>query len=130
MSAVRIKLDENLARAHADLLRAAGCDTERVYEEGLSGETDDVVWQHAIAEGRLLITLDLDFSDVRRFRPGTHPGILLLRPRSRGRQAVLDVLARVLREHTLERLSGCLAVADEKSTRIRSSEGTDDRPRS
>jgi hypothetical protein len=30
------------------------------------------------AEGRLFVTLDLDFSDVRRYKPGTHPDILLI----------------------------------------------------
>jgi predicted nuclease of predicted toxin-antitoxin system len=33
------------------------------------------------AEGRLFVTLDLDFSDVRRYKPGTHPGIFLIRVR-------------------------------------------------
>lgn len=65
------------------------------------------------------MTLDLDFSDVRRFPPGTHPGILLLRPRSRSRQAVLEVLTRVIKEQPLETLQGCLVVADEILTRIR-----------
>ncbi|HEV3073865.1 MAG TPA: DUF5615 family PIN-like protein [Thermoanaerobaculia bacterium] len=50
--------------------------------EQLSGSTDELLWSRVVADGRLLITLDLDFSDVRRFRPGTHPGILLIRARS------------------------------------------------
>ena len=31
-------------------------------------------------EGRILITLDLDFSDIRAYPPGTYPGIWVLRP--------------------------------------------------
>jgi len=85
----------------------------------LSGENDEVVWQQACAEKRFFITLDLDFSDVRRFPPGSHPGILLLRCRSGSRQAVLDVLARVVREYPLATLRSCLAVVDERQTRIR-----------
>jgi predicted nuclease of predicted toxin-antitoxin system len=85
----------------------------------LSGEDDEVVWQQACAEGRFFITLDLDFSDVRRFPPGTHPGILLLRSRRGSRQAVLDVLAWVVREYPLTTLAGYLVVADEAQTRIR-----------
>lgn len=65
------------------------------------------------------ITLDLDFSDVRRFPLGTHSGILLLRPRSKSRQAVLDVLERVLREYSLATFQCCLVLADETQTRIR-----------
>ena len=119
MSAVLVKLDENLGRTHASLLQEAGHDVARVYDEGLSGQPDDVLWDRVCTEGRLLITLDVDFSDVRRFQPGTYPGILLLRPHSRARQAVADVLSRVLRERPLESLRGCLAIADESRTRIR-----------
>ncbi|MFB2983581.1 DUF5615 family PIN-like protein [Microseira sp. BLCC-F43] len=114
-----VKLDENLSSTHAEFLRQAGYDCDRVTDEGLSGADDEVVWQQACAEGRFFITLDLDFSDVRRFPPGSHPGILLLRPRSRSRQAVLNLLSRVLSEQPLESLQGCLVVADEIQTRIR-----------
>ncbi|MBI4461184.1 MAG: DUF5615 family PIN-like protein [Acidobacteria bacterium] len=114
-----VKLDENLARSHAELLRAAGHDVQRVYDEGLSGQTDSTVWDRARAEGRFFITLDLDFADIRRYPPGVNRGLLLLRTRSRSRRAVLQVLERVLREQLLEKLSGCIAVADEVHTRIR-----------
>ena len=113
------KLDENLGRSHVELLRKAGHEAHRVYEEGLSGQPDWAVWQRVCAEGRFFITLDLDFADVRRYQPGSHHGILLLRTRSRGRRAVLHVLQRVLNEQQLDDLSGCLAVADEAYTRIR-----------
>lgn len=114
-----VKLDENMARAHVDLLRHAGYDADRVFDEGLSGAADERVWEHVCSEGRLFVTLDLDFSDVRRYEPGTHPGILLIRARSRSATAVTEVLARVIAERSLDDLSGCLAVADPSFTRIR-----------
>jgi hypothetical protein len=61
----------------------------------------------------------LDFSDIRKFAPGTHPGILLLRPSSRGRQAVLALLTKVVNQYLLEDLRGCFVVVDERQTRIR-----------
>ena len=73
-------------------LRQAGYDTDRVTDEGLSGATDEQVWQEVLKEKRFFITLDLDFSDIRQFPPGSHPGIFLLRPNSRGRLAVLKLL--------------------------------------
>jgi predicted nuclease of predicted toxin-antitoxin system len=114
-----VKLDENMSSTHAEFLRQMGHECDRVTDEGLSGATDEIVWQQVCQEERFFITLDLDFSDVRRFQPGTHPGILLLRPRNRGRQAVLDLLSRMLSEYSLETLQGCLVVADETQTRIR-----------
>ncbi|KPL19653.1 MAG: hypothetical protein AMJ93_13050 [Anaerolineae bacterium SM23_84] len=116
---MRVKLDENLGQLHAELFHAAGHLAARVTEQGLSGAKDPTVWQHVCDTERFFVTLDLDFSDVRRFVPGTHPGILLIRARGKGREAVARVLQRVLAEHGLEPLVGCLAVADESRTRIR-----------
>jgi predicted nuclease of predicted toxin-antitoxin system len=119
MSPFLLKLDENLAQPHVDFLNAVGYSAERVTDEGLSGAEDAVVWQRAVAEGRLFLTLDLDFADVRRFPPGSHPGILLLRPRNRSRDAVLEILRRVVQEQPLDTLAGCFVVADINHTRIR-----------
>ena len=115
MSQFRVKLDENLSQSHADLLNGAGYSAERVTDEGLSGADDPLVWQRAVAEGRFFITLDLDFADVRRFPPGS----LLLRPRSRSRAAVQEILERVIQEHPLDTLAGFFVVADMHHTRIR-----------
>ena len=114
-----LKLDENLGRSHVELFRNAGYDADRVHDQGLSGWTDSAIWKRVSDEGRFFITLDLDFADVRRYKPGSHPGILLLRTRSRRSAAVLQVLERVLKERRLESLTGCLAVADESLTRVR-----------
>ena len=116
---MQIKLDENIGLSAVSLLTQAGYWADRVTDENLSGAADEIVWQRVCAEDRFFITLDLDFADVRRYTPGSHPGILLLRPRNTGRAAALEVLPRVIREQPLATLIGCLAVADEYHTRIR-----------
>ena len=116
---MKVKLDENLGQSHARLLTDAGHDAQRVTEQGLSGASDSEVWHHVCDTERFFITLDLDFSDVRRFTPAGHPGILLIRPRGRGREAVAHIIRRVLAEHGLKPLTGCLAVANESKTRTR-----------
>jgi len=88
---VRIKLDENLGRPHVALLRRYQYEADRLFDEGLSGIDDAEVWRHVRQEKRFLITLDLGFADVRRYLPGTYPGILLLRPRSKGRGSMEQV---------------------------------------
>jgi predicted nuclease of predicted toxin-antitoxin system len=128
MKPTLVKLDENLGEAHAALLRQAGYGVERVYDEGLSGKSDEIVWERTCAEGRLFITLDMDFADIRRYGTIPHPGVLLIRARTKGQQSVLAVLARVTRESGLDSLRGCLVVADEQHTRIRrpATEGAND----
>ncbi len=76
---VRLKLDENIAVSAKARLAALGFDVDTALDEGLGGLTDDEVWSASQKESRFLVTQDLDFSDVRRFQPGHHEGILLVR---------------------------------------------------
>lgn len=112
-------MDENLGQRHVELFRKGGYEADSVHDEGLSGAADSALWKRVCEEDRLLVTLDADFSDVRRFPLGSHPGILLMRSKSNSSRLVLAILARVLREQGLESIRGCLAVADEMHTRIR-----------
>jgi predicted nuclease of predicted toxin-antitoxin system len=75
---VRIKVDENIGRSGVDLLRQAGQDVMTVRQQGLAGAADEIVFQACVAEGRTLITLDRDFSQVPRFPPKQGAGIVIL----------------------------------------------------
>lgn len=116
---MKVKLDENIGRTPQRLIEGRGHDADNVYDEELSGASDLEVWEAAQQDGRLLVTLDTDFADVRQYPPGTHAGILLLRPRSRSRDAAATLLGRVLESYPLDTLRGCLAVATEAHTRVR-----------
>ena len=110
---------DSLGRTHQRFLQSLGYDAQLVVDQGLSGASDEAVWERVCEENRFFITLDLDFSDVRRYQPGSHPGVLLLRPETRGRQSVLQVLQRVCEEFSLQSLYRCVAVADTTKTRVR-----------
>ena len=115
---MRIKIDENLAAAHKRLLAAAGHDVQDVHDEDASGVVDAELWRRVSEEQRFLITLDHDFSDVRAYPPGSHAGILLVRTNHPSGRTVATILQRLIGEG-LDRLAGCLAVADEVRTRVR-----------
>lgn len=76
---MRIKLDENLDARLATLLREAGHDTSTVREQRLRGTEDEALHQICKVEGRILVTLDLDFSSTIRFPPRETPGLVVLR---------------------------------------------------
>jgi len=86
---MKIKLDENLPLRLVPALESLGHDVDTVADEGLSGKSDEAVWQASQQEKRFLITQDLDFSDTQQFQPGTHSGILLVRLREPGANALL-----------------------------------------
>ena len=76
---MRLKLDENLPRSARGRLAALGFDVDTVLDESLGGQRDEEVWTAAQAAARVFVTQDLDFSDARRFAPGTHHGLVLVR---------------------------------------------------
>lgn len=69
--------------------------------------------------GRLLVTLDRGFGDIRRYEPGTHAGIVVLRLPDESAAAVVRVLRRVMVQHDLADLSGTIAIVEPARLRIR-----------
>ncbi|MBI5482979.1 MAG: DUF5615 family PIN-like protein [Deltaproteobacteria bacterium] len=65
---LKFKVDENLPEAAARIFREAGFDAETVLTEGLGGASDATLAAICKEEGRTLVTLDLDFSDIRHIR--------------------------------------------------------------
>lgn len=116
---MKFKLDENLPELVRESLNAFGHDVHTVAEEGLSGARDEAVLQASIAEDRILITLDLDFSDIRAYPPGSYPGIWVLRPPKQTFEAIEALVSAGLRLSTVERVRGQLWVIDEGRVRIR-----------
>ena len=116
---MKLKLDENLSDQLKTILATLGHDAHTVGDEGLIGRPDADVAAAALAEGRMLFTLDLDFADIRRFPPGTHPGIVLFRPGSFGPLEITRFVAEFARTCDLSTFAGCLAVVEPTRVRVR-----------
>jgi len=116
---VKIKLDENLPDRLVAVLTGLGHNVDTVRTEQLTGRADPDVWSAAQAAQRFLITQDLDFSDVRRYTPGTHAGLLLVRLTRPGRNALFERVSTVFQTEKIEDWTGCLVVATEQKIRIR-----------
>jgi predicted nuclease of predicted toxin-antitoxin system len=86
---VKFKLDENLSRRTADLIRAAGHDAVTVPSQGLRGATDERLFEVCAGESRALVTLDRDFGQVLRYPPATSAGIVVLEVGPRATHAAL-----------------------------------------
>lgn len=116
---MKIKLDENLPNVLAFLLTNLGHNVETVPEENLAGAQDADIWEAAQREGRFLITQDLDFSDIRRFIPGTHSGILLVRLQNPTWWALAERLESVFQGENVNSWERCLVVVTERKVRVR-----------
>lgn len=116
---MRIKLDENIPARLVPLLMDLGHDVDTVIGEKLVGRDDPAIWKGSQATKRFLITQDPDFSDVRKFAPGTHHGLLLLRLRDPGRNALLQRILTIFESEEVESWNGCFVVATDRKIRIR-----------
>jgi len=116
---VRLKLDENLGRRLGQLLSERGHDVDTVVDEGLGGADDEAVAAAANREGRMLLTLDLDFADITRFAPGSHPGMVVIRVPEPRPSLVTAALTGLLARHSLDDLAGCTVITQLGGVRIR-----------
>lgn len=114
---MRIKLDENLPARLVGMPARYGHVADTVMDEGLTGHPDEAVWDAAGSEQRFFITQDLDFSDTRKFTPGTHPGILLVRLREPGGQRLMEKISAIASE--IDGWSGCFVVLTDHKLRIK-----------
>lgn len=116
---MRIKLDENIPSSLADWLRDASHDADTVHQEGLTGKNDATVWEATQTAGRFFITQDLDFSDLRRFKPGAHHGLLLVRLTEPSRRRLIERVQHLFEKEAVETWWGCTVIVTERKIRVR-----------
>jgi predicted nuclease of predicted toxin-antitoxin system len=115
----RIKIDEDLPRHIAKVLIADGHDAITVLDQGWRGLPDGILWQRIQAERRWLLTADKAFADLRRYPPGSHAGVILLRSPEENRRAYVELAATALARINLDDIGGAIVVATERGIRIR-----------
>jgi predicted nuclease of predicted toxin-antitoxin system len=116
---MKFKLDENLPARAVDVLRAAGHDAVNLLDQVPAGAEDAAVALLVQHEGRVLITLDLDFADIRAYEPGKYPGIVVLRPRRASGDEVVELLTRLAQAIASNSPESRLWIVDEHRIRIR-----------
>ena len=115
---MKIKLDENLPLHLATVLSELGHEVHTTIQENLTGHPDADIFDAAQKESRFLITQDLDFSDVRRYAPGSHHGILLIRLHAPARTNLIQRVAELFQTENVSEWVGCFVVATEIKVRV------------
>ena len=103
-----------------DLLRTAGHDALSVFEQSLAGRPDGRIALVCQQEGRALITLDTDFSDIRTYPPADYPGLIVLRLARQGVPEVTRVVRRLLEVFATNDCHGRLWIVERDRIRVRS----------
>ena len=76
---MRFLLDANMPRRCLDVIRRHGHEAAHARDIGMGTGPDAAIAAHVLAQGMALVTRDLDFSDVRIYRPEAYHGLLILR---------------------------------------------------
>lgn len=116
---MRFKIDENLPVELAARLQAAGYEVDTVLQEGLSGQSDEVLFSYCQQEQRVLLTMDRGFGDMRRYGLGRHAGIIVLRPVRQDRHAFVALLEQVLPLLKTHEVGGSIWIVEWGRVRIR-----------
>jgi len=119
MIVVRIKGDENLPIEVARKFNAAGHDALSVLDQKMGGASDKAIAGLCRDEGRILITLDGGFSDIRSYPTKENPGFIVFRLRRMDKAYVLNMVERVVEALGGEEINGRLWIVDESRVRIR-----------
>ena len=93
---MRCKIDEHLPLEIKDLLVQHQHDSVMVAEQGMAGCIDPDLAQVCQKEGRALLTLDLDFSDIRTYPPEDYHGIVVFRPAIQNITTLVRLTTRLL----------------------------------
>ena len=115
---MQFKVDENLPTELAELLRSHGYDAVTVAEERLKGSIDTLIAQVCQQENRILITLDLDFADIRAFPPKQYSRLLVLRRIRQDTDSILSAFIPVVSLLQEESPEGRLWIIEEGRVRI------------
>jgi len=102
---MKFKLDENLGPSVQEVFLRRGHDCRTVHEQRLSGVSDEPILAAAVAEGRILVTMDHDFGNVLRYSPESTSGIAILSPQTQESRKLLRFLTEALLV-ALERKTG------------------------
>jgi predicted nuclease of predicted toxin-antitoxin system len=115
---VKFKLDENLSPSLSALFGAADHDAHSVVEQALGGQPDERVIDVCRREHRVLITLDLDFSNILAYPPAEFTGIVVLRLANQAHVTVETAIRRMLELVSREPVAGTLWIVEEHRIRI------------
>jgi predicted nuclease of predicted toxin-antitoxin system len=116
---LKLKIDENLPRECAEILRDVGFEADTVADECLTGAEDSAIAVRTRAEGRVLITLDLDFANIQAYPPAEYAGIIILRSKRQDKHAVLALVHRIALVLTNRAPAGELWIAEPDRVRFR-----------
>ncbi|MCE5328902.1 DUF5615 family PIN-like protein [bacterium] len=89
---MKFKIDENLPVEFVDVLESSGYAAMTALEQELNGKVDSAVINKCLKEKFILVTLDLDFADIKLYPPYKYPGIIIILAKYQDKWHLLEIL--------------------------------------
>jgi predicted nuclease of predicted toxin-antitoxin system len=122
---MKFKIDENLPNELAELLIHEGYNSSTVAEQNLKGTVDSELIAVCREEDRILVTLDVDFANIKTYPPQDYAGIIVLRVGRQSKSHVLDIFQKAIPLLNREPLAQHLWIVEETRVRIRGKDEED-----
>lgn len=117
---IRFLIDNAVPPVLAERLRQAGWDAVHVRDRLLAEADDEVIFDLAAAEERVLVSLDTDFGTLLANRHSSKPSVILFRRRAGRRpEAQFDLLTKNLPQIAEALREGSVVVFEQARIRIR-----------
>lgn len=105
----------------AECFRNVGYDAVTVLEQQMGGYADPDIAAVCRREARCLVTLDIDFADLRTYPPESFAGIVVFRLKRQDKPSILKLVGFFLSILQSEPLEGHLWIVEQGRIRIRGS---------
>jgi len=116
---MKLLADVGISMATVHALRQQGHDIVHLREQGLQRLPDPEIMEKARAEGRIVLTFDLDFADLLALGVSDSPSVVIFRLRDETPASVNPRLLEVLDERSKELEKGALIVVEDSRYRMR-----------
>ncbi len=108
-----------LGRRVADQLSADGHDAIHLGQQGLGRLTDEEIFAKAMAEGRIIVTADLDFGAILARTGSTTVSVIVLRIANPRADRVVPLVRCVLADVAADLTRGAVVLVEEMRFRVR-----------
>ena len=116
---MRFLLDMNLSPVIAGQLNAEGHDAVHALNAGYGELSDQEIFARAAAEGRIVVTFDLDFGEIAGLADPPGSGIIMLRLRQAHRPHLWDRLCVAIAEASDALSEGAVVLVEDARIRVR-----------
>lgn len=114
----RILVDENIPKSVQRWLEDLGHDVVRPSDVGLKGVKDNIIIEAAIGDGRVIVTLDLDFAEIYYGSTRDKIAVVVIRIHPPTPENIKNVLSKALKKIDLGRVTKGLIIISRKKVRI------------